>query len=80
MTGALWAAASGVGFGIFQSLNRRAVAQMDVQLRHRAAVETLENAEADARGGGAERARHSRGACAPVTAVEPPLRETCPPR
>jgi drug/metabolite transporter (DMT)-like permease len=32
MTGALWAAASGVGFGIFQSLNRRAVAQIDVHL------------------------------------------------
>jgi drug/metabolite transporter (DMT)-like permease len=30
MTGALCAAASGVGFGVFQSLNRRAVAQMDV--------------------------------------------------
>ena len=32
MTGALWAAASGVGFGVFQSLNRRAIAAMDVQL------------------------------------------------
>jgi drug/metabolite transporter (DMT)-like permease len=32
MSGAVWAAASGVGFGVFQSLNRRAVAQMDVQL------------------------------------------------
>ena len=30
MTGAVWAAASGLGFGVFQSLNRRAVAQMDV--------------------------------------------------
>jgi drug/metabolite transporter (DMT)-like permease len=30
MTGALCAAASGVGFGVFQSLNRRAVAQMDL--------------------------------------------------
>jgi len=32
MSGAVWAAASGVGFGVFQSLNRRAVARMDVQL------------------------------------------------
>jgi drug/metabolite transporter (DMT)-like permease len=32
MTGALWAAASGLGFGVFQSLNRRAIAAMDVQL------------------------------------------------
>ena len=31
MTGAVWAAASGIGFGVFQSLNRRAVAQMDVE-------------------------------------------------
>ncbi len=32
MTGAVWAAASGVGFGVFQSLNRRAVAHMDVEV------------------------------------------------
>ena len=32
MSGAVWAAASGVGFGVFQSLNRRAIAAMDVQL------------------------------------------------
>jgi drug/metabolite transporter (DMT)-like permease len=32
MNGAVWAAASGIGFGVFQSLNRRAVAQIDVQL------------------------------------------------
>jgi drug/metabolite transporter, DME family len=30
MSGALWAAASGVGFGAFQTVNRRAVARMDV--------------------------------------------------
>lgn len=30
MTGALWAAAAGVGFGLFQSVNRLAVAEMDV--------------------------------------------------
>lgn len=30
MTGALWAIAAGVGFGIFQTLNRRAVRGMDV--------------------------------------------------
>jgi drug/metabolite transporter, DME family len=30
MTGAVWAAASGVGFGAFQTVNRRAVARMDV--------------------------------------------------
>jgi drug/metabolite transporter, DME family len=30
MTGAFWAAASGVGFGAFQTVNRRAVARMDV--------------------------------------------------
>ena len=29
MTGALWAAASGIGFGLFQSLNRRAVRDID---------------------------------------------------
>jgi drug/metabolite transporter (DMT)-like permease len=29
MSGALWAAASGVGFGAFQTVNRRAVARMD---------------------------------------------------
>lgn len=29
MTGALWATASGVGFGLFQSLNRRAVRDID---------------------------------------------------
>jgi len=29
VTGALWAAASGVGFGLFQSLNRRAVRDID---------------------------------------------------
>ena len=32
MTGAVAAAASGVGFGLFQSVNRRAVARMDVYL------------------------------------------------
>jgi len=32
MTGTVWAAASGVGFGVFQSLNRRAVAHMDVEV------------------------------------------------
>ena len=32
MTGAAWAAASGVGFGAFQTVNRRAVARMDVYL------------------------------------------------
>jgi drug/metabolite transporter (DMT)-like permease len=32
MTGALWAVGSGVGFGLFQSLNRRALAGMDVAL------------------------------------------------
>lgn len=30
MTGALWAAAAGVGFGLFQSVNRLAIADMDV--------------------------------------------------
>jgi drug/metabolite transporter (DMT)-like permease len=30
MSGALWAVVAGVGFGIFQTLNRRAVADMDV--------------------------------------------------
>ena len=30
MSGALWALGSGVGFGLFQSLNRRALAGMDV--------------------------------------------------
>jgi drug/metabolite transporter, DME family len=30
VTGAFWAAASGVGFGAFQTVNRRAVARMDV--------------------------------------------------
>lgn len=30
MSGAAWAAASGVGFGAFQTVNRRAVARMDV--------------------------------------------------
>ena len=30
MTGALWAIVAGVGFGLFQTLNRRAVAGMDV--------------------------------------------------
>jgi len=30
MSGALWALAAGVGFGLFQALNRRAVAGMDV--------------------------------------------------
>jgi drug/metabolite transporter (DMT)-like permease len=30
MTGALWAVGSGLGFGLFQSLNRRALAGMDV--------------------------------------------------
>ena len=29
MTGALWAAASGIGFGLFQSLNRRAIRDID---------------------------------------------------
>lgn len=29
MTGALWAAASGIGFGLFQSLNRRALSDID---------------------------------------------------
>ena len=29
MTGALWAAASGLGFGLFQSLNRRAIRDID---------------------------------------------------
>jgi drug/metabolite transporter (DMT)-like permease len=32
MTGALWATAAGLGFGLFQSLNRRAVQEMDVIL------------------------------------------------
>src|SRR5919198_1346766 len=32
MSGAFWAAASGVGFGAFQTVNRRAVARMDVFL------------------------------------------------
>lgn len=32
MTGALWAVMAGVGFGVFQSLNRRAVSGMDVYL------------------------------------------------
>jgi drug/metabolite transporter (DMT)-like permease len=32
MSGALWAAASGLGFGVFQSLNRRALLAMDVQI------------------------------------------------
>lgn len=32
MTGALWAVGSGVGFGLFQSMNRRALAGMDVAL------------------------------------------------
>lgn len=32
MTGALWAVAAGLGFGFFQSLNRRAVHEMDVFL------------------------------------------------
>jgi drug/metabolite transporter (DMT)-like permease len=30
VTGAVWAAASGIGFGAFQTVNRRAVARMDV--------------------------------------------------
>ncbi len=30
MSGALWAVAAGVGFGVFQTLNRRAVQGMDV--------------------------------------------------
>ena len=30
MSGTLWAAASGIGFGAFQTVNRRAIAQMDV--------------------------------------------------
>ena len=30
MSGAAWAAASGIGFGLFQTVNRRAVARMDV--------------------------------------------------
>ncbi len=30
MSGAFWAAASGIGFGAFQTVNRRAVARMDV--------------------------------------------------
>ena len=29
MTGALWAAASGIGFGLFQSLNRRALRDIE---------------------------------------------------
>jgi drug/metabolite transporter (DMT)-like permease len=29
VTGALWAAASGIGFGLFQSLNRLAVRDLD---------------------------------------------------
>ena len=29
MTAALWAAASGIGFGLFQSLNRRAVRDIE---------------------------------------------------
>lgn len=32
MSGALWAVGSGLGFGLFQSLNRRALAGMDVAL------------------------------------------------
>jgi len=32
VTGALWALGSGLGFGVFQSLNRRALAGMDVAL------------------------------------------------
>jgi drug/metabolite transporter (DMT)-like permease len=32
MTGALWAVGSGLGFGLFQTLNRRALAGMDVPL------------------------------------------------
>jgi drug/metabolite transporter (DMT)-like permease len=32
MSGSLWAAAAGVGFGVFQALNRRAVRGMDVYL------------------------------------------------
>jgi drug/metabolite transporter (DMT)-like permease len=32
MTGTVWAAASGLGFGVFQTLNRRAVAHMDVEV------------------------------------------------
>ncbi len=32
MSGALWAVVAGVGFGVFQSLNRRAVSGMDVYL------------------------------------------------
>ncbi len=32
MTGAIWAVLAGVGFGMFQSLNRRAVSGMDVYL------------------------------------------------
>ena len=32
MTGALWAVASGIGFGLFQSINRRAIVGMDVFL------------------------------------------------
>jgi drug/metabolite transporter (DMT)-like permease len=32
MTGALWAVGSGLGFGLFQTLNRRALAGMDVAL------------------------------------------------
>jgi hypothetical protein len=30
MTGAMWAVTAGVGFGLFQSINRRAVHGMDV--------------------------------------------------
>jgi drug/metabolite transporter (DMT)-like permease len=30
MTGAVWAAVSGIGFGLFQSINRRTLEQMDV--------------------------------------------------
>ncbi len=30
MSGTLWAAASGIGFGAFQTVNRRAIARMDV--------------------------------------------------
>src|SRR5919109_1494755 len=30
MTGAMWAVIAGVGFGVFQSINRRAVLGMDV--------------------------------------------------
>src|SRR5512134_3254775 len=32
MSGALWAIVAGVGFGVFQSLNRRAVSGMDIYL------------------------------------------------